>query len=186
MNTKTALLDSAERAARQYGYDGFSYADLAKEVGIRKASVHYHFPAKADLALALMTRYRLRSFEALAAMDAKWPRAADRLRAYIKFYRQALSGGNAVCLCVSFGLAREHLSPAVLAQMSAFHDDSIKWLYALFAQAQQDGSIRRLDDPSLEAAACLALVEGGQLIARAAKDLSHFDRALAQLTSRLS
>jgi len=27
----------------------FSYADLAKSVGVSKASIHHHFPAKEDL-----------------------------------------------------------------------------------------------------------------------------------------
>jgi len=54
---KTALLDSAERAARRRGFDGFSYADLAKDMGIRKASIHHHFPTKAALSVALMKRY---------------------------------------------------------------------------------------------------------------------------------
>ena len=56
-DTKTALLNSAERAARSKGFDGFSYADLAKEVGIRKASIHYHFPTKDALTISLMVRY---------------------------------------------------------------------------------------------------------------------------------
>lgn len=56
MDTRTALLQSAERAARQRGYDGFSYADLAGDVGLRKASIHHHFPTKATLALALIER----------------------------------------------------------------------------------------------------------------------------------
>ncbi|MEO9863924.1 TetR/AcrR family transcriptional regulator, partial [Yoonia sp.] len=56
-DTKTALLDSAERAARTRGFDGFSYADLAQDVGIRKASIHHHFPTKAALSAALMERY---------------------------------------------------------------------------------------------------------------------------------
>ena len=56
MDTRTALLESAERTARQRGYDGFSYADLADDVGIRKASIHHHFPTKATLALALIER----------------------------------------------------------------------------------------------------------------------------------
>ena len=59
-DTKTALLDLAERAVRSRGYDGFSYADLARAQGIRKASIHYHFPTKADLSQNLMARYHTR------------------------------------------------------------------------------------------------------------------------------
>ena len=65
MNTRTSLLDSAEQAVRQRGYNGFSYADLAREIGIRKASIHHHFPTKADLGLALIERYNQNFFSKL-------------------------------------------------------------------------------------------------------------------------
>lgn len=57
MNTKTNLLNSAERVARTRGFDGFSYADLAADVGTIKASIHHHFASKAALAVTLMNRY---------------------------------------------------------------------------------------------------------------------------------
>jgi len=94
MNTRDALLDCAERAARARGYDGFSYADLASEVGIRKASIHHHFPTKADLALELMRRYRARFGETLAEAARADLRGAERLRAFLAVYRDALGGAT--------------------------------------------------------------------------------------------
>lgn len=185
MNTKDALLDCAERAARARGYDGFSYADLASEIGIRKASIHHHFPTKADLALDLMRRYRERFFQTLEEIARVTPRGADRIRGFLDVYRQALDGGASACLCVMFSAGREALSDPVLADLNRFHTDALAWLSAAFARARADGSIEGLADPAAEAAACLALVEGAQLMARAATDVGLFDAATARLAARL-
>jgi len=186
MDTRTTLLDHAERAVRQRGYNGFSYADLARDVGIRKASIHHHFPKKADLAFSLIERYAGRVSERLAEICAREPTAAARLRAYHQLYRAALAGGAQVCLCVAFSAGRDSLTDPVLEQLNAFHRDSVDWLQTVFEQAAQDGSVAAPSDPQAEARATLALMEGAQLVSRAAKDVSHFDQATAAFVSRLS
>ena len=65
----TAILDAAERLAQTLGYNGFSYADIAAQLGVTKASLHYHFPSKAELGGALIERYRVVFGAALAAID---------------------------------------------------------------------------------------------------------------------
>ena len=86
-DTKTALLDSAERAARTRGFDGFSFADLAEDVGIRKASIHHHFPTKAALSVALMQRYYTDLEKACADIDAAETTGGAHLSALINRYR---------------------------------------------------------------------------------------------------
>ena len=186
MDTRNALLDSAERAARQRGFDAFSYADLAKEVGIRKASIHYHFPMKADLAFGLIERYALRLSETLAHIASSQDSAAAQLSAYHDVYRDALSGGDQLCLCVALSAGRDSLSEPVLAELNQFHEDSIAWLERVFEAGRADGSVAHVGDPASEAAATLALMEGAQLVARAAKDITLFDQATASFSARLT
>jgi TetR/AcrR family transcriptional repressor of nem operon len=185
MDTRTALLDSAERAARKRGFDAFSYADLASEVGIRKASIHYHFPMKADLAFGLIERYASRFSETLAEIDEQYARAADKLRAYHQVYREALAEGDQLCLCVALSAGRDSLSEPVLERLNQFHEDSIAWLTQTFEDAARDGSVIAVADSCAEAAATLALMEGAQLVARAAKDVTHFNQATAAFAARL-
>lgn len=186
MDTRTALLDSAERAARQRGYDGFSYADLARDVGIRKASIHHHFPTKANLALRLIERYAQRFAVALSRIADTPSNGADQLRAYHELYREALGDATQLCLCVVFSAGRDSLSEPVLDALNQFHADSIAWLETVFSTAQADGSANGLDDASAEARATLALMEGAQLVARSAADLKQFDQATAAFLARLS
>lgn len=186
MDTRTALLDAAESACRQRGYDGFSYADLAAEVGIRKASIHHHFPTKADLVLALLDRYAENFIEKLNAIAASGDTAGGQLREFVKLYRAALSRGDTLCLCVSLSAGRDALSEPTLKLLTRFHKQRIDWLTALFERARKDASIEVLGEPADEAAACLALMEGAQLAARAARRVSLFDDATRRLLQRFS
>ncbi|MEO0608211.1 MAG: TetR/AcrR family transcriptional regulator [Pseudomonadota bacterium] len=186
MNTRTALLNSAERAARQRGYNGFSYADLARDIGIRKASIHHHFPTKADLAFELIQRYAARFSDLLNDLSGSDLSAAERLQAHQAIYRDALVDGSQLCLCVALSASRDRLADPVIAELNQFHEDSVAWLTQVFETARQDRSVAGVTDPSAEAHATLALMEGAQLVARAAKTVSLFDRATAAFLARLT
>lgn len=182
---KTALLDSAERAVRSRGFDGFSYADLAKDVGIRTASIHYHFPSKADLSAALMRRYQ-EGFAAICdEIEADHATGGARLQALIDRYRIAHNDAQWVCLCVAFSVSCESLTPAVVTQISQFRKMMRTWIHAVYTLGHSDGTISSIAGPGSEAAATLALLEGAQLSARAEGDPQLFDNAVDALISRL-
>lgn len=185
-DTRSALLDFAEQAARARGFDGFSYADLAEAVGIRKASVHYHFPTKADLSAALMDRYKAELSDRCAMLDETHQTAAGRLLGLINVYRNALGGGKTLCLCVSFIASRESLSDEVIEKIASFRVMMTKWIETVFEQATEDGSVVGVTKPLREAKATLALLEGAHLAARASENVVVFDEAMEALKSRLS
>lgn len=186
MNRKENILDSAERLVRSRGFDAFSYADIEKDVGIRKASIHHHFASKSDLALALMQRYGAKFDEVISTIEAEEEKAGGRLLNYLDLYRKALSQGDTLCLCVAFSAGCDSLSPAVLTKLNEFHDQSVEWLKGVFALGKQDGSIRNVVDPGMDAISCLAMVEGAQLIARAAVNITRFDAVVAGLRARIN
>lgn len=185
MDTKTALLIAAEDAVRARGYDGFSYADLAAAVGIRKASIHHHYATKADLALALIERYTSHFFAMLDQIAQGHATGGARLRAYVGACRAALEGGDKLCLCVALCIGRDGLSKAVLAELDGFHAKITAWLADGFSIGRSDGTIAEVGNFQAEAHACLAQMEGAQLIARAAKDVKRFDAATAQMLGRV-
>jgi TetR/AcrR family transcriptional regulator, transcriptional repressor for nem operon len=179
VNTRDELLDAAELVARRLGYDGFSYADLAAAVGIRKASIHYHFPHKSDLAVALLSRYRGRFAAALAEIEASGESARSQLLAYVEIYRQALRGGESVCLCVSLGLAGERLDEVAAAEVRRFHGVGVDWLTRLHGRGQVDGSLVTRLDAETWAEAVVAAMEGAHVstrVARGTAGLEVFDR----------
>ena len=185
IDTKTALMDVAERAVRERGFDGFSYADLAQSIGIRKASIHYHFPTKANLSEALMTRYHKTLEEVCAQIDAKHDTGAARLAAIIDVYRNALNDGQTLCLCVAFVGSRESLSDEMKSGITAFRAMMVDWLATTFERGQVDSSIANVLSPGQEARSTLALLEGAHLAARADESVEVFDQAVALLRARL-
>ncbi|MEM9385236.1 MAG: TetR/AcrR family transcriptional regulator [Pseudomonadota bacterium] len=185
MDTKTQLLDAAERAARERGYDGFSYADLAASVGIKKASIHYHFPTKADLAMALVTRYRDANRAFRDQVDSAALVPTEKLSRFVAHYRDALGEGDMLCLCVSLALSPDRLSEQVREALNAFHAESIDWLQSVITDATKVGALAHAGDAREEASALLALVEGAQLHGRASGRVGDFDRATTRFIARL-
>src|SRR2546426_8783478 len=106
MDTAQRILDVAERLVQTQGFNGFSYADIAAELGITKAALHYHFASKADLGEALIGRYSARFSEALTAIDAGTSAAPTKLRGYADLYLDVLRNQR-MCLCGM--LAAEYL-----------------------------------------------------------------------------
>src|SRR3981081_4203245 len=96
--TAARILDVAERLVQSRGFNGFSYADVAAELGITKASLHYHFPGKAELGEALIERYAARFASALEAIDERVSDAPAKLEAYAGLYADVLRGKR-MCLC---------------------------------------------------------------------------------------
>jgi TetR/AcrR family transcriptional repressor of nem operon len=185
MTMKANLLTHAEALARSRGIDAFSYADLAAATGIRKASVHYHFATKADLTLALIEDYAARVADRLNQIEAQSAAASGALRDFLQLYHEALGTGDSLCLCVAFSAATDSLPEASVTRVEAFRNDVTAWLNAQFDRARQDGSVRALSDPAQEAAALFALVEGAQLVARAARNPDRFTDAVAHFSDRL-
>ncbi len=181
LDTRTALLDVAENVARRRGFDGFSYADLADAVGIRKASIHYHFPTKADLSIALVERYKETFFAQLAEISAHETSAVGRFDELISLYRRALSEGETVCLCVSFSPHAEVMTPEVRAELTAFREGVTAWIAEVLALGRADGSLRFAGTPEAAAPGILALLEGAQLAARAQGDLAPFEASATGL-----
>ena len=183
-DTRTALLDFAEQAARARGFDGFSYADLAKAAGIRTASIHYHFPTKAILSAALMDRYHA-NFERLCEDISKQSETAGgRMLALIALYRAALSGGKTTCLCVSLTSSKDSLTDDVVGKVNAFRSMMVVWLTKVFTLAQGDLTISAVANAEQEARASLAVLEGAHLAARAEENVAIFDEALSVLSMR--
>src|SRR5437764_5137295 len=97
-DTAARILDVAERLVQSRGFNGFSYADVAAELGITKASLHYHFPGKAELGEALIGRYAGRFADALEQIDRRGGDAHAKLEAYAGVYAEVLRARR-MCLC---------------------------------------------------------------------------------------
>ncbi len=97
-SSKEAILAAARRIAQARGYGGLNFRDLADEVGIKAASIYYHFPSKADLGAAVAKRYREDNAAALEALAVETGDPAACLKRYPETFRTALTNDNRMCL----------------------------------------------------------------------------------------
>lgn len=172
---REALMSVARAAVQAHGYDALSFRELAKAVGIKSASVHYHFPTKGDLGAALAHRYTQDGAAALEALlaqsrDPKW--CMDR---YIEIFRAALADDNRMCLCGIMGAEYDDLPPAVRTEIDAFAQVNIAWLERVLALTKSKRDKTALKE---QAVAIYAAVEGAQLIARSRGDIAVYDQAV--------
>lgn len=168
------LLDEALRLTQIHGYNGFSYADIADLVGIRKASIHHHFPTKGDLALALIGQFRDASREALAAIDARPGRPLARLAAYGRIFQQAIEDGNRMCLCGMLSAEQAGLPDGVRVALVEAIADHERWLAGVIRAGQRAGEIRADMTAVRLAAWVFSTLEGALLLARVAGGPARF------------
>ena len=184
MDRKTKLLNSAEDLVRRRGFDGMSFADVAQANDIKTASIHYHFPGKSALGVALMKRYAESLDDALRDLHASDLTAREKLLQVIARYRAALKGGDSMCLCVAMSVSRDNLAAPIENEMRAFRTMMLGWLTELYEHAREDQTLPTLVAPATQAAATLALLEGAQLIAHTESDPSRFDVAMHVLVAK--
>ena len=185
-NTVERLLDLGETAICSRGYAGFSYGDIAAEAGIRKASIHHHFPTKLDFGKAILDRYADNMASRFNAIDSHCRTGAQAMTEVIRVYRDALGTGDRMCLCVALSADTLLISEEIRQLLDQANRMTADWLEQVLVRGRRDRSISVGGDPALEAFSILAQLQGAQLIARAAADPAMFDKAISSVTARLS
>jgi TetR/AcrR family transcriptional repressor of nem operon len=184
-DTAARILDIGERLVQVRGFNGFSYADVASELDMTKAALHYHFPGKAELGRALIERYTLRFTEALAGIDELIPDAPDKLVAYAGLYSEVLRGQR-MCLCGMLAAEYQTLPDPMRDAVIAFIDLNEAWVEKVLSDGQRAGTIT-LTGPAGDAARLIVSgLEGAMLVARPYGDLARFDTAAEGLLAGFS
>ncbi|MCV7424831.1 TetR/AcrR family transcriptional regulator [Mycobacterium yunnanensis] len=185
--TEDDILRSARSLLVGGGYNGFSYADVAASVGIRKASIHYYFPTKADLVASLVARYRAEAAAGFAEVSRQNPQPLDRLKAYIAFWSACIADGtNTFCLCALLATQIPVLPEIVVAEVRSYFEVLATWLAAVFDEGCARGDFILGDDAATEAEKFMAAVHGAMLSARAYGDARVFDLVTAPLLAQLA
>src|SRR6204780_5567411 len=185
VSTRTRILDVAERLVQVRGFNGFSYADGAAELSVTKASLHYHFPSKAELGEALIVRYAERFAHALATIDANVTLASAKLDAYANLYAEVLRRER-MCLCGMLAAEYETLPSPIRNAVVAFLDDNEAWLALVLERGREDGSLRFSNTAADTARSIVSGLEGAMLVARPYGAVDRFETTAAQLLASLA
>jgi TetR/AcrR family transcriptional regulator, transcriptional repressor for nem operon len=174
------ILDAAEALIRTVGFNGFSTRDVAEAVGIKAASVHYHFPTKADIGAAVTERYTHRFLEELGEPTASRDDIEELIKRYVTVFRRALVRDGKLCLCAVLGAEIGSLPSDVGASTRIFFEKNIEWLKRALASRFSDRKARAY------AAHILASLEGAMIVSKTLKDDALFEsvaKTLVDLTT---
>jgi TetR/AcrR family transcriptional repressor of nem operon len=170
--TAEKILDSAEDRLCRYGYNGVSFRDIAADVGVKSASVHYFFPTKPALVAAVARRYAEACLAELGDPAGRDP--AEALEALAALFRRTVAEKKRMCLFGMMAAEVGALPTEVGAEARRFFAETLQWLRAALPAAEG------------EAEAILAGLEGGVLLARAMDDPTMLEKVVERLRASRS
>ena len=182
-DTKTLILDVAQDLIQRLGVNCMSYQDISNSIGIRKASIHTHFPRKDDLLAALLDRYSDRFLRMVDGILASSGTPEVKLRSYCGLFETTLSSGDRdkVCLCAMLGAELETLNHPLVERVHNFYEANEERLMTLLNDGRADGSFRIDEDVQTMASLIFGLLEGGMLVARVRGGSDQFRQVIEQL-----
>jgi TetR/AcrR family transcriptional repressor of nem operon len=173
--TAGKLVAGAAQLIMQGGYNGFSYADLAKRFGIRNASIHHHFPSKVDLVVAVVEQARTGIQGLIAALDQGSPDAMEQLLMYTGYWERCIKDQTApFCLAAILAAELPSLPQEIVRSVRGHFVDLAKWLELVLALGIKQGTMKLTASPAMEAETFMAAVYGAMLAARAFDDPRRF------------
>lgn len=185
--TAEDILRCARALVVQGGYNSFSYADISAVVGVRKASIHHHFPSKSDLVRTLVAQYRQEAEAGLAALERHIPDPAGQLQAYVGYWERCIAdASHPFCVCALLATEIPVLPEPVAMEVRAHFRGLSKWLACVLERGASQGSLSLTGTPSDNAEMVMATVHGAMLSARAYGDAAAFGAVIRPLLERLT
>ena len=188
LSPKAAEIVSVTRALLETGgYNGFSYADISASVKISKASIHYHFPAKADLVREVIARYRAEAREGLALLDRQIADPAAELKAYADYWSTCIKNRtSSFCICAMLAAEIPSLPTEVVSEVQGHFEDLTAWLTSILERGVAKGQFRLEASPLIEAKFFMSSIHGAMLAARGFGDPRVFESLVQVSMQRLT
>lgn len=189
MSTDTAqrILDTAQHLIVQRGYHGFSYADIAEVVNVKKPSIHFHFATKAELVRQLLLRYREQVRGGLEGLSSALPDPLGRLRAYAGYWEECIRDDSSpFCLCALLAAELLSLPAEVAGEVKGHFRDLAVWLAGTLEKGEAEGKLLLPRGAVAEAEGFMASVHGAMLSARVYGEADVFASVVGDAIGRLS
>ena len=156
---KEQILDVAEELLQTRSFSSFSYQDLSDRLGIRKASIHYHFATKQALGVALTKRFLESRKARLANIEQESDDPWTRLDAYFQYGDEMLEKGR---ICPAGILQAEFnvLPEPIREGEQQLFSTTIAWLSDLLADGRAKGVMRFPGTPMDQAGLIVAAFQG--------------------------
>jgi TetR/AcrR family transcriptional regulator, transcriptional repressor for nem operon len=166
-NTKRVIMDLAETFIQEKGFNGFSYAHIATELGVENAAIHYHFRTKEALGIAVIQRYRDRFQLWINNSRIKDLSPQEKLDWFFSIYTDTRADNGKVCLAGSLETEFQTLPPSLREQTQALTNELLTWLQATLDEGREASVFRFSGNPTSKAALILSSLQGALQMARA-------------------
>ena len=166
-NSKRTILNLAESFLQDKGFNGFSYAHIASELGVKNAAIHYHFPTKEDLSIAVIQRYRERFRLCINNSRVKDLSHEEKLDWFFSIYTDTRADKGKVCLVGSMEAEFNSIPDGLQGEVQALHKELLKWLEATLSEGRDAGAFHFKGEPADKAALILSTLQGALQMARA-------------------
>jgi TetR/AcrR family transcriptional repressor of nem operon len=165
-DTREQIMDRAGHLLMSRGFNGFSYRDISSHLGVKNAAVHYYFPAKADLAMALVDEYRQTLRTGTSEFMAYGGRAMVQIEGLFAFTSKQCLAGRCICPFGAFSIDYTQLPDEVRKATAGFMDETIKWLTKVLEVGKKQEEFRFNGEAKLRALSILAGLQGARQMAR--------------------
>ncbi len=153
MDTKQKIIEFSADCLRERGFDGFSYLDISRELGITKASVHHHFPKKEDLGLALCVWSKDWLLAGLAHFDTYGSSNWNKLERYMKAAVKHTLRDQKLCPVSAFYSDLSKLPESIHRQLKQLDELELKWVESVIEEGIEVGEFK----PDSDAASMASL-----------------------------
>jgi TetR/AcrR family transcriptional regulator, transcriptional repressor for nem operon len=166
-NSKRTILNLAESLLQDKGFNGFSYADISTTLGVKNAAIHYHFPSKEDLGVAVIQRYRERFSLWINNARVKDLIPTEKLNWFFGIYSNFRADNGKVCLVGSLEAEFNSIPEGLQKEVQALHKEMLTWLEATLAEGKQTGAFQFNGEPAHKSALIFSSLQGALQMARA-------------------
>ncbi|MBX3036464.1 MAG: TetR/AcrR family transcriptional regulator [Anaerolineales bacterium] len=166
-NSKRTILNLAESLLQDKGFNGFSYADISSQLGVKNAAIHYHFPSKEDLACAVIQRYRERFKLWINNSRVKDLSPEEKLNWFFSIYSNFRADNGKVCLVGSLEAEFNSIPEGLRKEVEGLNKEMLVWLEATLNEGKEAGVFQFNGTPASKAALIYSSVQGALQMARA-------------------
>lgn len=147
-DTRSEIIRLGNELIRSVGYNAFSYADIAKKLNVKNAAIHYYFPAKSDLGVAIIKENQ----ELFLIMTERW-RKLDYRQQYEKYItmHDRLVKTHRTCIVGSLASSFDTLPADMQEELQKLVNTILNWLTDLLTRGREKGVFNFKETPRVKA-----------------------------------
>jgi AcrR family transcriptional regulator len=148
ISTRERIIQLTDTLIRDQGYNAFSFYDIAQKLKIKNASIHYYFPTKTDLGIALLESHTERLHRLQASVQGKG--AISKLKAFLSIYNVIHSEGR-VCIVGSLATDLKTVEPKMAKALTVFANEILEWVTSILKEGKENNTFSFPESPRTKA-----------------------------------